>query len=213
MHIIGIRKFCCICQIVKEIDSFQLKRSYNPFNHGEVDLIWSMRGVAAAVLSLLCLLLADVLYCLFPKIRTFFLSSSTERLFWVVSCGCFFLYILSPEHSSGTPYQGRPQICPWFFMWLPINVTNVLISTQNSASSLSFPFNISYTYALCSALINREYETCVNRLSCKHSHKLHLVPPTAVFHVLLGTSNYSFFEFLLNTPDSKTASKFHPREL
>ena len=31
MHIIGIRKFCCIYETVKEVDSFQLKRSYNPF--------------------------------------------------------------------------------------------------------------------------------------------------------------------------------------
>ena len=32
MHIIGIRKFSCIYQIVKEVDFFQLKRSYNLFN-------------------------------------------------------------------------------------------------------------------------------------------------------------------------------------
>ena len=31
MDIIGIRKLCCIYQIVKEVDLFQLKRSYNPF--------------------------------------------------------------------------------------------------------------------------------------------------------------------------------------
>ena len=31
MHIIGIRKFSCIYRIVKEVDFFQLKRSYNPF--------------------------------------------------------------------------------------------------------------------------------------------------------------------------------------
>ena len=31
MHIIEIRKFCCIYQIVKEVDPFQLKKSYNPF--------------------------------------------------------------------------------------------------------------------------------------------------------------------------------------
>ena len=31
MHIVGIRKFCCIYQIVKEVGFFQLKRSYNPF--------------------------------------------------------------------------------------------------------------------------------------------------------------------------------------
>ena len=31
MHIIGIRKFSCIYQI-REVDFFQLKRSYNPFN-------------------------------------------------------------------------------------------------------------------------------------------------------------------------------------
>ena len=31
MHIMGIRKFCCIYQIVKEVDFCQLKRSYNPF--------------------------------------------------------------------------------------------------------------------------------------------------------------------------------------
>ena len=31
MHIIEIRKFCCIYQIVKEVDPFQLKNSYNPF--------------------------------------------------------------------------------------------------------------------------------------------------------------------------------------
>ena len=30
MHIIGIKKFC-IYQIVKEVDFFKLKRSYNPF--------------------------------------------------------------------------------------------------------------------------------------------------------------------------------------
>lgn len=32
MHIIEIRKFCCIYQIVKEVDPFQLTNSYNPFN-------------------------------------------------------------------------------------------------------------------------------------------------------------------------------------
>ena len=31
MHIIGIRKFSCIYQTVKEVDFFQLERSYNPF--------------------------------------------------------------------------------------------------------------------------------------------------------------------------------------
>ena len=31
MHIIGIRKFSCIYQTVKEEDFFQLKRSYDPF--------------------------------------------------------------------------------------------------------------------------------------------------------------------------------------
>ena len=33
MHIIGIRKLSCIFQIVKEVDFFPLKRSYNPFNN------------------------------------------------------------------------------------------------------------------------------------------------------------------------------------
>ena len=32
MHIFGIRKFSCIYQIIREVDFFQLKRSYNPFN-------------------------------------------------------------------------------------------------------------------------------------------------------------------------------------
>ena len=32
VHIIGIRKFLCIYQIIKEVDFFQLKRSYNPLN-------------------------------------------------------------------------------------------------------------------------------------------------------------------------------------
>ena len=32
MHIIRLRKFCCIYQIVKEVDFLQLERSYNPFN-------------------------------------------------------------------------------------------------------------------------------------------------------------------------------------
>ena len=31
MHIIGIRKFCCIYQIVRDVYFFQLKKSYNPF--------------------------------------------------------------------------------------------------------------------------------------------------------------------------------------
>ena len=31
MHIIGMRKFSCIYQIVKEVDFFQLKKSDNPF--------------------------------------------------------------------------------------------------------------------------------------------------------------------------------------
>ena len=32
MHIIEIRKFSCIYQIVKQVDFFQLKGFYNPFN-------------------------------------------------------------------------------------------------------------------------------------------------------------------------------------
>ena len=35
MHIIGVRKFSCTYQMVKDVDFFQLKRSYNPFNKSE----------------------------------------------------------------------------------------------------------------------------------------------------------------------------------
>ena len=61
MHIIGIRKFCCIYQIVKEVDFFQIKRSYNPFKPkchfclsqvGSKVILASLLKVSALFLSL-----------------------------------------------------------------------------------------------------------------------------------------------------------------